>query len=375
MNPFVIKGYVSPAYFCDRNKETNELLNNILNGSDTMLLSPRRYGKTGLILHAFNKLTEKRPEIVTIYADIFATLSLADFIKTLADAIAAKFPEKTNAGKKLMTFLKGLRPFITYDPVTDAPQIQFNFVSEKDKEYTLKGLLDFLNDQQTMVILAIDEFQQIREYPEKNTEAMLRSCTQHTNNIRYIFSGSKQHVMAKMFHEAGSPFFSSAKSLSLDKIDAVEYASFIRHKFEDSGIKTDDEAIDMILDWSRRHTFYTQSLCNQIYSMSPDHVNINAVESACSEILDREAPTFLQYRSMLTPAQWKMLIAIAKEDKVRHITSASFLSRYRLSNATTAKRSVLSLAGQELLMTESTKEGTDYLIYKLFFSRWLQREY
>lgn len=375
MNPFVTKGYVSPAYFCDRHKETQELLNNISNGSDTMLLSPRRYGKTGLILHTFHILAEKRPDIVPVYIDIFATISLPDFIKVLADGIIAKFPEKTPPGKKFMTFLKGLRPFITYDPVTATPQIQFNFISEQDKEYTLKGLLDFLNSQGSEIVLAIDEFQQIREYPEKNTEALLRSYTQHTNNIRYIFSGSRQHVMAKMFHEAGSPFFSSAKSLSIDRIEHDEYASFIKQRFEDSGIKTEDEAIGLILNWSRRHTFYTQSLCNQIYSMSPEIVNIRTVEFACNDILDKEAPTFLQYRNMLTPAQWKMLIAIAKENKVRHITSEAFLSKYRLSNATTAKRSVLSLANQELLMAENTRNGTDWYVYNLFFSRWLQREY
>ena len=177
-NPFLAKGYISPELFCDRENETKTLLSNIQNGLGTTLISPRKMGKTGLILHTFYKISEEKLPLTPIYVDIFATLSLKDFIKTLSEAILAEFPEKTSIGSKFMTLLKGYRPTISYDPASGLPQVGFNFVSPNEQEYTLKGLFDFLNSQKKRVVLAIDEFQQITEYPEK----MSRRCCEPTRN-------------------------------------------------------------------------------------------------------------------------------------------------------------------------------------------------
>lgn len=71
-NPFVISGYNGPEYFCDRAEETRKLCTMICNESNVTLLSPRRYGKTGLIKHVFARL-EKENGYETIYLDIFGT--------------------------------------------------------------------------------------------------------------------------------------------------------------------------------------------------------------------------------------------------------------------------------------------------------------
>ncbi|MBR5977656.1 MAG: ATP-binding protein, partial [Verrucomicrobia bacterium] len=160
-NPFLIRGYKSGEYFCDRGKETRAIVSNLQNGADTTLISPRKYGKTGLILHAFDEIARQRLPFETLYVDIFATLSLDDLVKTLAEAILEKFPERSSIGKKFMGLLKGLRPILSYDPITSLPQVQFNFVNTSEQEHTLKSLLTFLNTQKKQVALAIDEFQQI----------------------------------------------------------------------------------------------------------------------------------------------------------------------------------------------------------------------
>ena len=170
MNPFLVKGYVSPEYFCDREKETEALLRNIQNGVDTTLISPRKYGKTGLILHLFDAIQRKKLPYETLYVDVFATRSLSDFIKVVAEAVMKKFPEKTHIGSKFITFIKGLRPVISYDSLTGVPQVQFNYQMAAEKEHTLSGLLEFINSQQIDIVLAIDEFQQIAEYPETNMD-------------------------------------------------------------------------------------------------------------------------------------------------------------------------------------------------------------
>lgn len=372
-NPFPAKGYVSAEYFCDREDETRALLSNIQNGIDTTLISPRKYGKTGLILHTFDKIATDRLNYATIYVDIFATLSLNDFIKTLTDAVLDVFPEKTSIGEKFLALLKGYRPTMTYDPVNGTPQIEFNYTSPSDKEHTLKGLFTFLNSQDTKVVLAIDEFQQITTYPEKNIEALLRTYTQQMHNVRFIYCGSKKTTMTQMFNDATRPFYSSTRQLTLDKIDAEKYGQFIKDKF--SPITVDDDALDYILKWTRRHTFYTQSLCNQIYGMQPERVTMEIVHQACNEILESENSNFLQIRDLITSQQWRLLIAIAKEQSVTNVTSATFLAKYSIGSATNARRNIKSLTEKELLLEDIGLSSKCHCVYNVFLSRWMESKY
>lgn len=373
-NPFITKGYVSAEYFCDRDSETNELISNIKNGRDTTLVSPRKFGKTGLILHTFETIKKKRFKFDTLYVDIYATLSLSDLTKTLAESILQAFPERTTIGKAFLAFLKGLRPTLTYDSVSGAPQLQFNYGTSAEKEYTLKSLFEFLNTRDRDVVLAIDEFQQITEYPEKNVEALLRTYVQSMRNIHFIFCGSKKRLMAEMFTCANRPFFSSTSTLTLDKIDNDKYADFIAGLFKAVGRSIDDEALAWILHWTRRHTFYTQSLCNEVFARG-GNVTLPLAKSAARYILDRESPYFLQYRELLTRQQWLLLVAVAKEGSVSKLTSAKFLKQYGIGSVTNARRAAQSLVEKELLLTTETKDKTEYQVYDVFLSHWLESEF
>lgn len=373
-NPFIIKGYASAEYFCDRDTETAALVANIRNGRDTTLVSPRKYGKTGLILHTFETIKKKRLKFDTLYVDIYATLSLSDLTKTLAESILRAFPERTSIGKAFVTFLKALRPTLSYDTISGSPQLQFNYGTPAEKEYTLKSLFDFLNTRDREVVLAFDEFQQITEYPEKNIEALLRTYVQSMRNIRFIFCGSKKRLMAEMFTSAGRPFFSSTSMLTLGKIDEAKYAEFIAGHFRQAGRTVDDEALVWILHWTRRHTFYTQSLCNEVFARG-GNVTLPLVKAAAQYILDRESAYFLQYRELLTKQQWLLLVAIAKEGKVSKLTSAKFLQQYGIGSITNARRAAESLQEKELLLATETVEKTEYQIYDVFLSHWLAREF
>ena len=373
-NPFIIKGYESAEYFCDREAETAELIENIRNGRDTTLVSPRKYGKTGLILHTFETIKKKRLKFNTLYVDIYATLSLDDLTKTLAEGILRAFPERTSIGKAFSTFLKALRPTLTYDSISGMPQLQFNYGTVAEKEYTLKSLFEFLNTQDKGVVLALDEFQQITEYPEKNIEALLRTYAQSMRNIRFIFCGSKKRLMAEMFTSAGRPFFSSTSMLTLGKIDSDKYAEFIKGHFKDAGRTIDDEALAWILDWTRRHTFYTQSLCNEVFARG-ENVTLALVKDCARYILERESPYFLQYRELLTRQQWLLLVAIAKEGAVSKLASTKFLQQYGIGSITNARRAAQSLQEKELLLTTETIDKTEYQVYDVFLSHWLEQEF
>ena len=311
----------------------------------------------------------------TIYVDIFSSRNLGEFIKLLAEAILMGFPEKTPVGKQFLEFIKGFRPLIGYDPLTGQPQIQINYQSDQEKEYTLQGLFSFLENQGEQIVIAIDEFQQISDYPEKNIEALLRTYTQNLTNIRFIFCGSRKAMMINLFSNVKRPFFASTQYLSLEKIDKDIYSLFIRNKFSESGIEISDEALTMVLNWSLTHTFYTQSLCNMLYYMADKQIPIDTVKQACVELLKRNEPVFYQYRQLLTAAQWNFLIAIAKEGEVKQLTAQKFISQYEIGTPANARRISRSLLDKELLLELQYKKETFYRVYDVFLSRWLENEY
>ncbi len=161
-NPFLIAGYYGPDYFCDRQQETGQIINALYNERNLTLVAPRRMGKTGLIKHVFYKLHEQQPDIITLYLDIYSTQNLNEFVQVFASTVLGS---------------------VSIDIATDK------------EEATLKEIFNYLQSSEKRCYIAIDEFQQITEYPEKGVEALLRSYIQFLPNVRFIFAGSKQHVM------------------------------------------------------------------------------------------------------------------------------------------------------------------------------------
>lgn len=246
-NPFIIKGYRSKELFCGREEELDNLIQNCVNGIDTTIISLRRMGKTGLILRLFDEIKMRNLPLRPIYVGIYASRSLEDFIRLLAEAVLKSFPESISLGQKFVTFIKSLRPQISFDSITGDPQIQIAYQTVNEKEYTLRGLLEFLDSQDIQILVAIDEFQQIREYPEINMEGVLRTYIQQLKNVHFIFCGSKKHLMADIFTNVKKPFYSSTRFLTLDKISTEAYAAFIIRLFEQHHRTISPEAVDYIL--------------------------------------------------------------------------------------------------------------------------------
>ncbi len=372
-NPFIFRVYQTKELFCDRQEELKTLITNTLSGADTTLIAQRRIGKTGLIYRLIDEIRFEKLPVLPIYVDIFATRSLEDFVKALSTAIMNAIPEKSSIGKKFAKFIRSLRPLITYDPLTSTPQIQLTLQSEDEQKQTLTGLLTFLDNQDKKILLAIDEFQQIREYPEQNMEALLRTYIQQTRNLTFIYCGSKKHLMADIFTNEKKPFYSSTTFVSLGKIDEKPYGDFICHLFNDYGRNIDDEALQFILEWTRRHTYYTQQLCHTVFAAGAQNIDINEVKAACDQLMKQGEAVYLQYRQMLTVKQWSYLIAVAKEGCVSQITSAQFLGRYKIGTASASQRLAEALTEKGLLNDEVTLNGTIYSINDVFLSHWMER--
>lgn len=371
-NPFPVSGYAGPALFCNRQEETRQLLDNALNGINTTLLSIRRMGKTGLLEHTLRQWREKKKGI-GIYIDIFDTESLRDFTNRVASAVLQAIPEKNPVWKTVMAFIKQLRPIISYDELTGQPQVSLSYSHSKQYENSLQSIFLFLERQNKHIVIAIDEFQQITNYPEKNMEALLRTQIQPLKNIRFIFSGSSPHLLTQMFHHTKRPFFSSANMLELHEIGEEEYETFITAQFNKSRRILHEEAIGFILEFTRRHTYYTQALCNKVFSTGENKITLPLVQFCAYELLKQNETVYFQYRTMLTANQWDMLKAIAKEEKMEQPNSKGILKKYSLGSSSVVQRSIDSLLTKELIYTRETENGKYYSVYDCFFSRWLEK--
>jgi hypothetical protein len=368
-NPFALNSYFGSDYFCDRKNEINTLLTNIKNGNSTTIISQRRMGKTLLIQHLFNIMPSK---YIGIDIDIFATTNRREFLNKLTTAIASKVPEKSSFGKKVWKFIKSLQPNISFDPLTGSPQININITTPSDNNY-IESIFNFLENQPQKIVIAIDEFQQILNYPENNTDIWLRTFIQKLNNVIFIFSGSSTHLMSDLFSNPAKPFFRSTKFIFLKKIPAEEYIPFIINHFSKGKKKISEEIITEILEWTHGHTYYVQALCSKIYDMPEKVITQNLWKKAAAELLSDEESIFMKFRDLLPLKQWQLLNAIAIESKVYQPTSIDFISKYRLGSSAGIIRALNALIEKDMIYAgNDDKNKKFYAVNDVFFEKWAQ---
>ena len=181
--------------------------------------------------------------------------------------------------------------------------------------------------------------------------------------------------MIEMFQTAKRPFFSSTQTIGLDEIPEDTYKSFIREKFAERKRAIDDEAIDFILSWTLTHTYYTQAICNGVFAGGKKNITIETVKRACEEQLILQQVTFMQYRSLLSPVQWQLLLGIAKEGLVTEPQAQDFLQKYKIGAASSVRKALNTLLDKEMILSVETETKTAYRVYNVLLMRWLERTF
>jgi len=372
LTPFPTTTYYGPEYFCGREKEMQSLINNINGHQSTTLIAIRRMGKTGLIRHLQHNISK---DWDSIYVDILSTENMNDFLNSLSTAILRSISEKSGIGKKIWNFFKSLSLTFSFDPLSGEPSINFN-LKESESKMQIKSIFKLLEEHTKPVLIAIDEFQQITNYPEKNTDAFLRTIIQQLQNVVFIFSGSQQHIMQDLFSNPSKPFFRSTAFLHLTMIDFETYQDFIVQQFLKNKKIISKEVAGEILNWTNVHTYYVQLLCNRVFSNTKKEAITKTWQLEASKILKEQEMVFYTYREILTKPQWKLVKAIALEEKVYSITSSIFISNHDLGSSAGVLRSVNSLLKNELINKQFDEKGTlFYSVYDTLFMRWLRNTY
>lgn len=367
-NPFLIAGYHSPVYFCDRERETEKIISALMNDRSISLISPRRIGKTGLILHVFNQLSHIDKSTRCFYIDIFSTQNLHDFVEILGKTIIGKLDNYSEAMiKNISSFFKSFRPSFTFDPITGSPTVSLNIQPEQTNS-GLQEIFEYLKASGKRIYIAIDEFQQILEYPEKGVEALLRSYVQFLPNVKFIFAGSKKHLMDAMFSSAKRPFYQSTQKIGLNEIPQDTYCKFATEIFLQHKKTLPQTVFEYIYQMLSGHTWYIQFVLNQLFSMSKIDYTENDVNDVISEILLEENATYKTYCEVITKGQLRLLRAIAKEKKVYEPYEASFMRKYNLTAPSSVKAALSALIDKTLILKN---EDNSYQVYDRFFSFWL----
>lgn len=370
-NPFVYGKEVSGENFCNRKSEIAELTRDVENSQNVIIFSQRRFGKTSLIKKVF-AVCEKK-DIITMYVDLYPVLSEEDFVRVYAKTVAqALVGTVGNKMHEIANFFKRIRPQFTVEREGDLScSID---ISPRDVIPSLEDVIEsvprYIARRKKKAVVCFDEFQQINLFPTDRIEKILRSSFQQHKDISYIFMGSKKHLIFDMFNNPNRPFYRSAKSFPIHKIQDHELVNFILSKFERTGRALNKEMATEIMTICESHPYYVQYLCHIIWEETREQKNISTddIHRALDLLLDRERATFESAWNLLPLNQKRFLVALAKQSKNNTLFSNEFLKTHQLS-PTTVQRAVKSLIDKDLI----DRDVDTYSIIDIFFKRWLER--
>ena len=373
-NPFIITAdYYGPAYFCDRIAETEELESNFRNGRNTVLISARRMGKSGLIAHVFNR-EFVHTKFKTFSIDLYPTSSLSEMILLLAKEITE--PLKNKGSKRLESFLsvvKSLRPGFKIDQVTGQFVFDISLGEIIRPADSLEEIFSYLEKSETPCLVAIDEFQQIAEYPERNVIELLRTYVQKCKNTWFVFAGNDRRMMEKLFNNPSEPFYMSCSPLYLDAIPIENYRVFAKKHFEAAGKGLQDECFARVYELFEGHTWYVQRILNELYAWTREGETstLAVLPEVLSYVIKTYARTFQEQVNTLPEAQKRLLIALAKEGSAEQVTSVSFCKKHSLKSPSTVQSALRVLHDKGIVR----RDGNTYSVTNRLLGSWLASEF
>lgn len=369
-NPFVTTGYAGAEFFCDREKETEDIIRLLTNGNNVALISPRRLGKTDLLRHCFGQDAIK-DHYYTFIVDIYSTKSVAEMVSKMGSVILETLKSRgKKAWEGFLSVLASVRSEISFD-MNGLPSWTMSVGDMETPDTTLGEIFSYLNNADRPCIVAIDEFQQITKYADENIESALRTHVQYCNNANFVFSGSRQHLMGAMFTSPARPFYQSVTIYALKRLPLDKYVSFCKRLFESRNRHLADGVVEQLYTRFDGITYYIQRVMNELFSLTPPNgiCSSDAIEGAVQNIIDVSSPIYEDLLYQLPEKQSRVLVAIGKEHRAESITSGKFVKKHGLLSPNSVKSAVPALIDKGLL----TMDKGVYQVYDKFFNIWLEK--
>lgn len=343
-NPFIFGKVVRGEHFCDREQEMAQIKKMAGSGQHMVIISPRRYGKTSLVINAL-----ERNRMPYIYVDC----SFVEDERGLISAIINDYTKKLDNVAMLEKFLKkfNFSFSITLNPVS--------VTISQIKTDTLKSLLSEVGKN---YVLVFDEFQDIYENDKKMINK-IRSVVQFLNKSA-IMLGSKRHLLAEMFLKPRGIFYNFGYALHLDKIGKAEFGKFIAFWLRKNSIEFTEDEVEKILDITECHPFFTQYFCHFLFEKRL--AGKASVESVLEWILDTNSAFYDEVYRSLPAGQKKALLLLSYGKK--EVYSAELLEKFGIRSSQALQKALGALVKKEI----ADKNG-NYHILDIFFRHWLYR--
>lgn len=354
--PFVFGVRVEGDAFTDRKEETERLKANFTYGVNTILISPRRMGKTSLVDKVCSLVEDEHIRIARI--DAFGCRSEHDFVNAFATAVvratSGKWDEWMENAK---VFLSRFVPKISFgqDPMTDfSISLEYNPHNTTTEE-VLQLPEVIAKAKGIRIVVCIDEFQQLGDFTDSLTfQKKLRGVWQRQSHVSYCLYGSKKHMMEQMFQNQSYPFYRFGDLFYLDKISEDDWAAYIRERFNVTGKRISDDLARVICSVTDRYSSYVQQLAWLVWLKAQNEATMADVQYAIDRLLDACEPLFIQQTEELSAYQMNFLHALANGVHTG-FTQSSVLSGYRLGTAANVTRLRKALIEKDLITVSTPK--------------------
>lgn len=367
-NPFRYGIAVDEPYFIDREQELKDYSVWLKSGQSLVIYSPRRYGKTSLMLKLLNKLHEDGYN--TIYVDFFRINSRRRFAELYYAEIIKQMPTWEKALRKISTLTKKIRPVVSLDN-QGIPNVTIRF-EDNSRDEDLTELFDLpqkLAVRQPWIVV-FDEFQEVEKLNGENFEKELRSCAIHHDKVSYVFMGSKTNMLLNMFTNRNRAFYQFGKITELRKISSEILSEYIESGFKNTGIRFHSGIAVRIIEKSEAIPHYVQYLASACWEEAREGdaiIDDILVDSAVDKIILNQNDYFMKQYEDLTAHQQRVLVAVSRENK--NLFTAEFADKFHLSPVSSTQRSVQRLLKTGIL----SKNGDTYDFNDPFFRLWISK--
>jgi AAA+ ATPase superfamily predicted ATPase len=376
-NPFRFGDIARGEHFTDRDPEIAELASDLRSGQNVLILSPRRFGKTSLIVEVAARL--RRDDVLVAYVDLLRITSkaqLAGYLATaLYEGLVPPVERLIHKAGELFRELP-LRPKISIGQ-DGTPSFEFSTGSDDiDVEVTLDRLLAFPNEvaraRGRRAVIILDEFQEIVDLAP-DLPARMRSIFQFQPEVSHVYLGSRQHMLRRVFSEANQPLYNSAKVFTLGPITPAVFAPFVDQRFAASDRQITDEAVTHLLSITGGHPHDTQKLCYFTWALTSAGVPATAstVDEAIERVLAADTARYTELWDSLTTNQRRMLDALARAPQQASPLREDFRRRNRLGSYASTERALDALVERGMVERTGRQAAS---IPDVFLRLWLQAE-
>lgn len=358
--------------FTDRVRETKRLKLNFENGLNTVLISPRRMGKTSLIKKVQASITN--PKIKVIYMDVYDCRSEYDFYNRFAALILQETAGKMEqALENAKQFLLRISPKISFSPDPTADfSLSLGITPQSHTPEEILNLPEKIAQKHHIhIIVCIDEFQQIGEFPDSiAVQKRLRSVWQHQQNVSYCLFGSKKHLMTNLFQNKRMPFYQFGEMIFLDKIPTEDWIKYITTQFESREKHISPELVLKICEAVDNYSSYVQQLSWNVFAETEKEVTEKTLSVAIDELFAQSSALFMQQIEGLTTYQMNFIRVICSGIHTGFGTQAT-IKNFNLGTKSNLTRIKTSLTEKEII---ETVNGQVYLADPVF-ELWFRKTY